>query len=136
MGKSYSVHFIGWLSVAAALDQAAQPAERLRHAAGHRHAGKQAPRVDSRGCRHRCHRDDGDDRPKVAVGPEQLGRPLHDLRPRRGSDLGVTISTNGGATWSRLGKGLPYTTVMDVHLGPDGRVYAATHGRGIWSIVP
>ena len=28
---------------------------------------------------------------------------------------------------------LPYTTVTDVHLGPDGKLYAATHGRGIWS---
>jgi hypothetical protein len=24
---------------------------------------------------------------------------------------------------------------MDLHLGVDGLVYAATHGRGIWSIV-
>jgi hypothetical protein len=53
-----------------------------------------------------------------------------------GTDLGVTISSDGGATWSQLGRLLPYTTVMDVHLGPDGRLYAATHGRGIWSIVP
>jgi hypothetical protein len=36
--------------------------------------------------------------------------------------------------WSRLGSNLPYTTAMDVHLGPDNRVYVATHGGGIWSI--
>jgi hypothetical protein len=29
----------------------------------------------------------------------------------------------------------PETVIMDLHLGPDARLYAATHGRrGIWSI--
>jgi hypothetical protein len=51
-----------------------------------------------------------------------------------GTDLGMVVSSDGGAHWARLGTNLPYTTVMDVHLGPDGRIYAATHGRGIWSI--
>jgi len=51
-----------------------------------------------------------------------------------GTDLGVVISSNGGATWSRLGTNLPYTTALYLHLGPDSRLYAATHGRGIWSI--
>jgi len=46
----------------------------------------------------------------------------------------VVISVNGGATWSRLGSNLPYTTALDIHLGPDARLYTATHGRGIWSI--
>ena len=50
------------------------------------------------------------------------------------TDLGVVVSSNGGATWSRLGSNLPYTATLDIHLGPDGRLYAATHGRGIWSI--
>jgi hypothetical protein len=50
------------------------------------------------------------------------------------TDLGVVVSSDGGARWSRLGSNLPYTTAMDVHLGPDNRVYVATHGRGIWSI--
>ena len=50
------------------------------------------------------------------------------------TDLGVVVSSDGGAHWSRLGSGLPYTTVMDVHLGPDNNIYAATHGRGIWAI--
>ena len=44
------------------------------------------------------------------------------------------VSADGGSTWSRLGGNLPYTTVMDLTLGPDGRLYAATHGRGIWSV--
>jgi len=51
------------------------------------------------------------------------------------TDLGVVVSGDGGAHWSRLGGNLPFTAALDVHLGPDGRVYAATHGRGIWSIV-
>ena len=50
------------------------------------------------------------------------------------TDLGVVVSADGGAHWSRLGSNLPYTTTLDVHPGPDGLIYAATHGRGIWSI--
>jgi hypothetical protein len=50
------------------------------------------------------------------------------------TDLGTLISTDDGAHWSRLGSGAPYTTVMYLHIGPDGKLYAATHGRGIWSI--
>jgi hypothetical protein len=50
------------------------------------------------------------------------------------TDLGVVVSTDGGAHWSQLGGNLPYTSAMDIHLGPDNRLYATTHGRGIWSI--
>ena len=65
--------------------------------------------------------------------------PVNDVLVARGklvvaTDLGVVMSSDGGATWSRLGSNLPYTTTLDVHAGPDGRLYAATHGRGIWSI--
>ncbi len=51
------------------------------------------------------------------------------------TDLGVVVSGDSGAHWSRLGGNLPYTTAMDVHLGPDNRVYVVTYGRGLWSIV-
>jgi hypothetical protein len=51
-----------------------------------------------------------------------------------GTDLGTVISGNGGATWSRLGGNLPVSTVMSLKVGPDGLLYAATHGRGIWSV--
>jgi ligand-binding sensor domain-containing protein len=51
------------------------------------------------------------------------------------TDLGVVMSTDSGIHWSRLGGNLPFTATLDLHLGPDGRVYAATHGRGIWSIL-
>lgn len=66
--------------------------------------------------------------------------PVNDTVIRSGklilaTDLGTVVSGDGGGHWSRLGTNLPYTTVMDLSLGPDGRLYAATHGRGIWSIV-
>ncbi len=51
-----------------------------------------------------------------------------------GTDLGVVYRTAGATTWSRLGTNLPLTVDMDVELGPDGKIYVATHGRGIWSI--
>ena len=65
--------------------------------------------------------------------------PVNDIVLRSGkiivaTDLATLISTDGGAHWSRLGSGLPVTTVMDLTVGPDGQLYAATHGRGIWSI--
>jgi hypothetical protein len=52
-----------------------------------------------------------------------------------GTDAGVfTAFEFGGAhtRWARLGSGLPTVVVDDLTPGPDGYVYAATHGRGIW----
>jgi hypothetical protein len=40
----------------------------------------------------------------------------------------------GGTTWSRLGAGLPNVVVDDLTVGPNGYIYAATHGRGVWRI--
>jgi hypothetical protein len=65
--------------------------------------------------------------------------PVNDIVVSRGklvvaTDLGTVVSSSDRSSWYRLGGNLPYTTVMDLHLGPDGRLYAATHGRGIWSI--
>jgi hypothetical protein len=51
-----------------------------------------------------------------------------------GSDLGAFYRAPGSSLWTRLGDNLPYTTVMDVEVADDGNIYAATHGRGIWSI--
>jgi hypothetical protein len=51
-----------------------------------------------------------------------------------GSDLGAFYRAPGEANWQRLGANLPVTTVMDVEVARNGDVYAATHGRGIWSI--
>jgi sugar lactone lactonase YvrE len=53
------------------------------------------------------------------------------------TDLGMYTASEGQGSstlWSRLGSGLPNASVNDVTLGPDGYIYAATHGRGIWRI--
>jgi hypothetical protein len=53
------------------------------------------------------------------------------------TDAGVFTALEGhgdGTTWFRLGDGLPNTVVDDLTPGPDGYIYAATHGRGVWRI--
>jgi hypothetical protein len=59
-----------------------------------------------------------------------------------GTDYGVmagALNASGDVTgWKRVGGSsgaagaLPLTTVFDITVGPDGYLYAATHGRGIW----
>ncbi|MGH3660048.1 MAG: hypothetical protein ACRDUA_25690, partial [Micromonosporaceae bacterium] len=59
-----------------------------------------------------------------------------------GTDYGVmvgTLNAAGNVTgWERVGAtgggagALPLTTVYDISVGPDGYLYAATHGRGLW----
>jgi hypothetical protein len=51
-----------------------------------------------------------------------------------GTDLGVFYRSSDDADWTTLGGNLPLTVVMKLTVGPDGNLYAATHGRGIWSI--
>jgi hypothetical protein len=54
-----------------------------------------------------------------------------------GTDAGVFTASVGrgtGTKWSRLGFGLPNAAVDDLTPGPDGYIYAATHGRGVWRI--
>ncbi len=54
-----------------------------------------------------------------------------------GTDQGVFAAAEGrgsSTTWSRLGSGLPNAAVDDLTPGPDGYIYAATHGRGVWRI--
>jgi hypothetical protein len=53
------------------------------------------------------------------------------------TDGGVFTARAGrGANtrWSVLGHGLPNAAVDDLTPGPNGYIYAATHGRGIWRI--
>jgi sugar lactone lactonase YvrE len=53
------------------------------------------------------------------------------------TDQGMFTAPEGqgaATTWSRLGTGLPNAAVDDVTVGPNGYIYAATHGRGIWRI--
>jgi hypothetical protein len=50
------------------------------------------------------------------------------------TDLAVFYRARGRTTWSVLGRNLPTTATLQIKLGPSGwRLYAATHGRGIWS---
>ena len=53
------------------------------------------------------------------------------------TDLGMFTAREGRGSdtnWSRLGTGLPNVSVNDVTPGPDGYIYAGTHGRGIWRL--
>ncbi|MDJ0343195.1 glycosyl hydrolase [Streptomyces sp. H10-C2] len=49
------------------------------------------------------------------------------------TDLGVVYRAPGRTGWKRVGH-LPAVAVPQIKTGPDGRLYAATHGRGIYSI--
>jgi hypothetical protein len=52
-----------------------------------------------------------------------------------GSDIGVFISTNGGASWNPFGTGLPRVAVFDMSFQNANRILKiATHGRGAWEI--
>lgn len=53
-----------------------------------------------------------------------------------GTDLGVLVRRAGSSSWKVAGENLPTTAVLQLRTGPDGRLYAATHGRGIWAIDP
>jgi len=50
------------------------------------------------------------------------------------TDLGVVYRAPGRTAWQRIGE-LPAVAVLQLKLGPDGStLYAATHGRGIYTI--
>ena len=52
-----------------------------------------------------------------------------------GTEHGVQVSLDGGATWSALGSGLPTIAVHDLKLhARDRELVLATHGRGFWSL--
>jgi hypothetical protein len=54
-----------------------------------------------------------------------------------GAGIGVFRTTDGGASWSMFGAGLPTVTSMGLWISPDGSVLrVATFGRGIWEINP
>jgi hypothetical protein len=50
-----------------------------------------------------------------------------------GTDVGVWVTQDGGGHWRAFGLGLPNALVSDLEVqGSFGRLYAATHGRGLW----
>ncbi len=54
-----------------------------------------------------------------------------------GTMVGVYRTTDGGATWVRLGTGFPTSDVSRIYVSLDGSmVRASTRGRGIWEIHP
>ncbi len=54
-----------------------------------------------------------------------------------GTDLGVYITTDSGATWNRMGDGLPMVPVRDIYVARNQDfIRVATYGRGLWEIYP
>lgn len=52
-----------------------------------------------------------------------------------GTHLGLYVSTDSGATWSRFGTRLPLVSVTDIYMSPDGSTMRlATYGRGFWEL--
>ena len=50
-----------------------------------------------------------------------------------GTDDGVYKSTTSGGNWTRFGNGLPRVPVYEISIDATrGRLYAATHGRGVF----
>lgn len=54
-----------------------------------------------------------------------------------GTDLGVYVTTDSGATWNRMGEGLPMVPVRDMYVAQNQDfIRVATYGRGLWEIYP
>lgn len=54
-----------------------------------------------------------------------------------GTDLGVYLSTNDGASWDRMGEGFPVVPARDIYVAKNQDfIRVATYGRGIWEIYP
>lgn len=50
-----------------------------------------------------------------------------------GTDIGVFVSNDGGASWLPYGTGLPVVAVFDMKIQNAARILRiATHGRGMW----
>ncbi len=59
--------------------------------------------------------------------------PINSNNIYAGTDIGVYVSTDGGANWSPFGTGLPRSAVFELAIQPSNRILrAGTHGRGVW----
>ncbi|MDQ3985491.1 MAG: hypothetical protein M3280_03225 [Actinomycetota bacterium] len=51
------------------------------------------------------------------------------------TDVGVFMTKTNGRDWLRVGKGLPLAPITDIDFIKKGsRLFAATYGRGIYSV--
>ncbi len=50
------------------------------------------------------------------------------------TDFGVITRKAGTSAWVPAGAGIPHVAVYQLRLTADGLLYAATHGRGIWTL--
>jgi len=54
-----------------------------------------------------------------------------------GTDIGVYVTLDSGATWNRMGDGLPMASVRDMYVAQNQDfIRVATYGRGLWEIYP
>jgi uncharacterized repeat protein (TIGR01451 family) len=52
-----------------------------------------------------------------------------------GTDVGSFVTHDSGATWARLGSGLPSSAIWQMDYDPArGLLMAGTHGRGAWTL--
>jgi hypothetical protein len=79
----------------------------------------------------------------VPLGTDLPNTPVNDVLldpddPTRGTfyvatDIGIFVTTNGGATWATMGTALPNVVVLSLALHePSRTLRAATHGRSVW----
>jgi hypothetical protein len=50
-----------------------------------------------------------------------------------GTDVGVYVTTNGGAAWAQLGDGMPHSIVSDLKIYKNMLV-ASVYGRSLWAL--
>ena len=66
----------------------------------------------------------------IALDPDDI--PAHNTI-FAATDAGVYVTTDGGASWAKLGNNLPNVAVVSLALHESSRTLrAATHGRGVW----
>ena len=54
-----------------------------------------------------------------------------------GTEVGVYVSLDDGATWNRMGEGFPMVPVRDLYVAKNQDfIRVATYGRGFWEIYP
>ncbi|MEU8515704.1 glycosyl hydrolase [Kitasatospora sp. NPDC048722] len=66
--------------------------------------------------------------------PADTVRLLPDGGIALGTDVAAFYRAPGESRFKVLGEDLPTTSVLQLRSGPDGKLYAATFGRGIWAI--